>query len=133
MAKLLDIDAIYPVGSVYITMDASFDPAAKWGGAWSKIESGRFIEATDSNPGELIEAGLPNITGTFSSLKSVFSAYSGAFSGPSYGQGLMDAGHSAGDFVVASFDASRCSKLYRDNFDKVQPKSITAIVWYRTA
>lgn len=26
------IDAIYPVGSVYITMDASFDPAAKWGG-----------------------------------------------------------------------------------------------------
>ena len=36
------IDDIYPVGAIYMTTDANFNPAAKFGGKWSKIQ-GRFL------------------------------------------------------------------------------------------
>ena len=40
------LDLFYPVGSLYMSMNSSFDPNAVWGGTWTKIEAGRFIEAT---------------------------------------------------------------------------------------
>ena len=51
MAKLLDFDTIYPVGSVYLTIDDNFDPNEKFGGSWSRIEDGRFLEACSAGGG----------------------------------------------------------------------------------
>lgn len=34
--------SMYPIGSVYMTANAAFDPNAEWGGAWVKIEN-RFL------------------------------------------------------------------------------------------
>lgn len=31
------IDFIYPIGSIYMTEDETFDPANHWGGKWEKI------------------------------------------------------------------------------------------------
>lgn len=42
-----DIDLVYPVGSVYLSM-ANVDPATLFGGTWSKLE-GRFLLTSDSN------------------------------------------------------------------------------------
>ena len=33
----------HPVGSVYITISSSFNPANKWGGTWSKIAEGQCL------------------------------------------------------------------------------------------
>lgn len=33
----------HPVGSVYITISSSFNPADKWGGIWSKIAEGQCL------------------------------------------------------------------------------------------
>lgn len=33
---------MYPIGSVYMTANAAFDPNAEWGGTWVKIEN-RFL------------------------------------------------------------------------------------------
>lgn len=33
----------HPVGSVYITISSSFDPATQWGGTWSKIAEGQCL------------------------------------------------------------------------------------------
>ena len=38
----------YPVGSVYETMDSSFDPNEKWGGTWERIK-GRVLVGVDEN------------------------------------------------------------------------------------
>ena len=39
----------HPVGSVYITISSSFNPANHWGGTWSKIAEGQcLIQAGDT-------------------------------------------------------------------------------------
>lgn len=44
-ADLADIilNTIYPVGSIYFSADADFDPNEAWGGTWDKVEAGRVI------------------------------------------------------------------------------------------
>lgn len=34
---------LYPIGSIYLTIDANFTPASHFGGRWEKIASGRFL------------------------------------------------------------------------------------------
>lgn len=39
----------HPVGSVYITISSSFNPADQWGGRWSKIAEGQCLIQAGSN------------------------------------------------------------------------------------
>ena len=60
------LEAIYPVGAIYIgTM--SICPLSALFGTWEKVSSGRVLQGADENhnPGTTIEAGLPNIEAVF--------------------------------------------------------------------
>ena len=60
------LDTLLPVGTVYMTENANFDPNKTWGvGVWVKTAIDRVLQGTsDKNKvGTTIEAGLPNITG----------------------------------------------------------------------
>lgn len=47
--KISDLlNMFYPVGSVYETMDSSFDPNKKWGGTWERIK-GKTLVGVDEN------------------------------------------------------------------------------------
>lgn len=47
--KISDLlNMFYPIGSVYETMDSSFDPNKKWGGTWERIK-GRALVGVDEN------------------------------------------------------------------------------------
>lgn len=47
--KISDLlNVFYPVGSIYETMDSSFDPNKKWGGTWERIK-GRTLVGVDEN------------------------------------------------------------------------------------
>ena len=39
------LDMFYPVGTIYISADANFNPKTSWGGTWVKIEN-RFLLAS---------------------------------------------------------------------------------------
>ena len=43
------IDLIYPVGSLYMTDDAMFNPATTWGGTWSRIQVRMIVGASDTD------------------------------------------------------------------------------------
>lgn len=130
------INLFYPVGSIYMSMDSSFDPNTVWGGTWEKIEAGRFIEATATagQVGTNVAAGLPNITGTWGFARGAYgSQYSatGAFRYTPRGS-TQPAGESGTGDGKLDFNASRSSTIY-GNSSTVQPKSIRAFVWRRTA
>lgn len=43
------LDIIYPVGSIYTTVDDNFNPNTAFGGRWSQINSGYFVVGMDDN------------------------------------------------------------------------------------
>lgn len=86
---------------------------------------GRFLEGVKNieDTKSLKSAGLPNITGIFSGDDYT---RSGAFYRYHTGSGhYMVAGAGLGD--TYGFDASRCSKIYRNDVTTVQPASYTVV------
>jgi len=125
------LEALYPVGSVYITTNATCPLSTLIAGStWVAVGSGRVLQGADSdhNAGTTIEAGLPNITGTIG--------------------GCCDTGHTSGAFQISSdcgnfnggpyiqeditFDASRSSSIY-GNSTTVQPPAYVVNIFERTA
>ena len=93
-----------------------------------------FVEGTiDSTAlGQLTEAGLPNITGQIgTALGSPSTGQAGSLykisDRGSYVQGSASQTGLHDDFM--GFDASRSSALYKNNFNKVQPQSISGYMY----
>ena len=86
---------------------------------------GRFPEGANGNLGNRIEAGLPNITGSFGAQGStdVVNLGNGAFRVKQTGK--IDAGYSGNSnySLAQSFDASRSSLIYGKS-DTVQPPAV---------
>ena len=84
--------------------------------------------------GDVIEAGLPNITGDLSARGSIaWQGGSGAFymSGESAGASASASGTSAYG-TTAAFDASRSNDIYGKS-KTVQPYSIVLNIWRRVS
>lgn len=124
-------DGIFPVGSYWIT-EGSQNPGNLFGGEWKKKGQGRCLwGADDAHPaGAEIEAGLPNIKGTFNAVESSDMVSTGAF----YiaGKGYLGAGKSDWDNLLYGFDASRSNALYGKS-STVQPPALVVNIWVRIA
>lgn len=129
------IEAIYPVGSIYIGTQSTCPLATLISGStWVKVSEGRVLQGSDSNhnTGTTIEAGLPNITGSVSSTyyitddgttSGVFKSISGT---GNYGTAQSNVGHGF------TLDASRSSSIYGQS-NTVQPPAYVVNIWQRTA
>ena len=143
------IEAIYPVGSIYIGTQSTCPLATLISGStWVKVSEGRVLQGSDSghNAGTTIEAGLPNITGTFMSGQpdgggaNPFSGNSGFYStGSLYLTNIISNTHqiteTASNFNnggALGLDASRSSLIY-GNSNTVQPPAFVVNIWKRTA
>ena len=135
------IDVFYPVGSYYETSDASFDPNITWGGTWSKVTEGYFLQATETaaDVGTIVSAGLPNITGYVIQRSTNYNASNitwtggGALAVSSDGTGTADALSQANGAVARKridFDASNSNSIY-GNSTTVQPPAILVYIWHR--
>lgn len=84
----------------------------------------RFLEGS-TTPGTVLEAGLPNITGTFPNNDDAFKGYySGALysTGRGFSGGYSDGNENIG--TVGGFNASRSSPIYGKS-NTVQPPAVT--------
>lgn len=129
--------SVYPVGSIYLSVNSTNPSELFGGGTWQSIGSGRVLQGADDThaAGSTIEAGLPNITGEIyryygeSSITSA--AVSGAFAATN-GMTKTLSGNWQNTNNALSFDASRSSSVYgRSN--TVQPPAFVVNIWVRVA
>ena len=132
----------YPVGSIFQTVSTT-SPAKLFGGTWQEIAFNRVLmgAGTGYTAGSTVEAGLPNITGSFTtkSIDVGGSPFSGdanvlsangslAFSEKSTSYGGYT-GHSGSQYNI-QFDASRSNPIYGSSYT-VQPAAYYVHIWKR--
>lgn len=139
--------AAHPVGSIYQTISPENPSVTFGGGTWEKIAQDRVLMgASDTHPaGTTVEAGLPNITGSFyarphmtgskSSGGSIINGDGKLFTHSIQGSDYLDnsmteSGRSYKDDVMF-FDASRSNPIYGAS-TTVQPPAYFTYTWLRT-
>lgn len=139
--------AAHPVGSIYQTISPENPSVTFGGGTWEKIAQDRVLMgASDTHPaGTTVEAGLPNITGSFyarphmtgskSSGGSIISGDGKLFTHSIQGSDYLDnsmteSGRPYKDDVMF-FDASRFNPIYGAS-TTVQPPAYFTYTWLRT-
>ena len=123
----------FPVGSSYQST-ARTSPAALFGGTWQEIAQNRVLMGAGSGhaAGTTVEAGLPNITGSFvADVKKGEHKVSGAFTA---GNVIASTGeyNSFSDVYKFSLDASKSNAIYGRSAT-VQPAAYYVHIWRRVA
>lgn len=135
---------MHPKGALFGSGDPT-SPAELYGGTWERIEDCTIWGASDTHPaGTKLEAGLPNITGTFiAALRDGFNSDSkeeitGAFyeNGTTTGEDnynsiTTNVGIPSGK-APFGFDASLSNPIYGAS-DTVQPPAYCTYIWRRVA
>ena len=123
----------YPVGSIYQST-ARTSPAALFGGTWQEIAQNRVLMGASyaHAAGTTVEAGLPNITGSFvANVRNGKNAVSGAFTA-SDRIGSTGADNSDAGIYTFSLDASKSNAIYGRS-STVQPAAYYVHIWRRVA
>lgn len=122
----------------YWVSDNPTSPASFIGGTWERIEDCTIWGASDTHPaGTTVEAGLPNIEGSFALL-----GQNGAFIKSGYATGCFELGSSTNVCVPqgqtetntgsTEFKASRSNPIYGAS-TTVQPPAYCMYIWRRVA
>lgn len=125
--------AAYPVDSIFQTVSTT-SPAALFGGTWQEIAQNRVLMGASyaHAAGTTVEAGLPNITGSFvADVKKGEHKVSGAFTA---GNVIASTGeyNSFSDVYKFSLDASKSNAIYGRSAT-VQPAAYYVHIWRRVA
>lgn len=138
------LNTLLPIGTVYMTENANFDPNTSWGvGTWEKTAINRVLQGTNevAKVGTTIDAGLPNIIGEFKICgmeKGGVDLQSGAFSngGVTYGKVCTENRTEYPNGYERSgngyFNASLSNPIYGSS-GTVQPPAELVFIWKRIA
>ena len=137
--------SMYPVGHI-ITSINSANPNTYLpymsDTTWTQVGAGRVLQAVSSSQtaGSTLNAGLPNITGTFSTTPAVIGGYdiaTGALKRTTQ-DALTSEGYTKGGTfsplgdVVLTFNAANSNSIYGAS-STVQPPALLVYFWERTA
>jgi len=130
------INAIYPIGSIYIGTTVNC-PIASIVGTWEKIDEDLVLQSSSQShqAGTTIAAGLPNIAGNVAKWNNGLNlGVSGPFyvDGSSSGTRYLAHSSDSPSQVIIKFNAARCSSVY-GNSDTVQPPAYVVNIWKRIA
>lgn len=123
---IIDFDKIYPIGSVYITLDGSFDPNVKFFGKWIRFGYGMCLWGAQedlTDLGKTKAAGLPKPTLSVSaSLVTTNTIKGDPSDGWTLGTGIASKSQGSGSIT---------SDGIYGNSNTVQPPAIAVIFWRR--
>ena len=131
------LEALYPVGSIYIGTQATCPLSSLISGStWTKIAGDKVLQSSSSShaANTTINAGLPNITGSLITLQNGINdpTNDGALY-TTRGSTYTHTSTTTSDGCTAiNFDASRSNSIY-GNSTTVQPPAYVVNVWRRTA
>ena len=137
------LDTLLPVGTVYMTENANFDPNNAWGvGVWVNTAIDRVLQGTnDKNKvGTTIDAGLPNITGTVPTTSMGWKGWQGMKSGALSVETLVNpdrqeyhiSNTNAWGDIRLTIDASQSNPIYGSS-NTVQPPAELVFIWKRVS
>lgn len=132
------IDAVYPVGAIFLTYDNITTPNVMFPGTtWDQLASGYALWNDDDGGGGAIEAGIPNITGAMGSIRGLTGFGNSVVTGAFYMYSDSSLSYRVTDQVEGGnstmyFDASRSSPIYGSS-NTVQPPAIKICAWRRAA
>lgn len=125
------LEAIYPVGSVYIGTQNTC-PMSQFFGTWQLVATDRALwGGNGTNGNTTISAGLPNITGRLRVHQNQIDTPSGAF-GIETGTTFTHSASVATGTETVTFSAQGSNSIY-GNSTTVQPPAYRVNVWRRTA
>ena len=134
------VERDHPVGSLYISENPT-SPAELFGGTWERIEDCTIWGASDTHPaGTRVEAGLPNIEGTFAFGNDGTSAWvrpissDGCFDYEKKGTAAIYTQNGGTQNVPVSLklEASKSNQIYGAS-NTVQPPAYCVYIWRRVA
>lgn len=143
MSPLGIVNLIYPIGSIYTSIN-NINPGSIFANTtWEKVSSGRVLQGAteDQEGGQEIEPGLPNIKGSLI-RNNIATANNGtgAFSGTTFpyiaGYGATPSAAATTlrmEFNANNGVATAAKGIYRDDCNTVQPPAFTVHFWKRTA
>ena len=145
---------LYPIGSIYTTINANFDPNTSFGGTWQKIASGKCLFGADNIhlAGNEIQAGLPNVQAQVS-INNLSTSIGGSHShkilkadltvgsivDPGKGLGISQTKVDSSVYNGHVHTINGTGTITIENTglygmsDTVQPPAIAVIFWQRTA
>lgn len=135
--QTVSFDSIYPVGSVYITMEAYTQETFPFPGNWVRIAEGKCLwgaSSTNTDLGDSVSAGLPkpelDDPGHTHSSSSDFLYYN--YGGP----WMADRGHASSKSVSVGRSYTGITVQTTGPYgqsDTVQPPALKVAFWQRTA
>lgn len=125
------LQAIYPVGSIYIGTMTNC-PLAGLFGTWTKVSEGKVLQGSDNehSAGSTINAGLPNITGSIETA-TANSEGMGALIVGNKTQANAGLNSYTSNVCKIELDASNSNPIY-GNSNTVQPPAFVVNIWQRT-
>ena len=136
----IDVNSIYPVGSIYMTVGA--DPASIFGGTWRLVAGERVLMGAGGghSAGAYVDAGLPNITGDAygdvngNHKQSMLFNGSGALRTDTVSWGssvnAYSVSNSYNNATHINFNANKSNSIYGKS-STVQPATYYVNIWQR--
>ena len=134
----LTFDQIYPVGTVYTTIDPDFNPAVPFGGTWKIMAKGKclFGATDDQELNKSIAAGLPAVPRHQHNVPlSEDDAGAGSIGKPctaKHGSSTDSSGYQHCNHFCSTGEAGATDEIYGTS-NTVQPPAVTVRFWKRTA
>lgn len=138
MSPLGIVNLIYPIGSIYTSVN-NINPGSIFANTtWEKVSSGRVLQGAteDQESGQEIEPALPNIKGSvaWNSVINNIAIQQGALKGQIWtGAGYGATPTANATLMQVNFNAHNSNEIYKDDCDTVQPPAFLVHFWKRTA